>query len=166
MAQLTRGKYIVYIDANFGTGTASWFKVGKSLTSLAYELNPDVTVERTIWDETYATDNGYKPQLTVEPYYANPDDSIYEKIRDIALKRQVGDDCKTKIMEVMIEDETDTSHIAFTEDVLIKPTSVGGDTAGVSIPYDVYSTGNRTEGTVSYSTGGWKTGTPTFTAAS
>lgn len=162
MGKLTRGRYIIYIDASFGSGTPDWFKVGKSLTSLAVELNPDVTVERNILDEVTATDNGYTPQSSVDPYHANPDDAIYEKLRDIAMNRLTGDACKTKIMEVIVEDDKATSHDAWTEDIVVKPTSVGGDTAGFSIPYDVYFDGNRKQGTVSYSSGDYKTGTPTF----
>ena len=164
MAKLTRGRYIVYIDANFGTGTPDWFKVGKSLTSLTVELNPDVTIERDILDEVSATDNGYSPQTSVDPYYANPDDKIYDKILDIAMNRKTGDDCKTSIMEVVVEDDTAESHKAWTEDILVKPTSTGGDTAGFAIPYDVYFGGKRKEGTVTYSNDDYKSGTPTFEA--
>lgn len=163
LAKLTRGKYIVYLDTSFGTGTSSWYKIGKSLSSLDVELNPDVSTERNIFDETYATDNGYTPQTTVEPYYADPDDSIYEKILDIAMNRKVGDDCRTKIMEVVIDNETGSSFNAWTEDVLVKPTKTGGDTAGFSIPYDIYFDGGRQSGKVSYSDGTYKNGTPTFT---
>lgn len=165
MAKLTRGRYIIYIDTSFGAiGGPSWFKVGKSLTSLTVDLNPDVTVEQDIWDDTSATDNGYTPQSNVDPYYANPTDAIYEKIRDIAMNRKTGDACKTKIMEVIVEDDTAETHMAWTEDILVKPTSTGGDTSGFSIPYDIYFDGNRTDGTVAYSNDDYKTGTPTFTA--
>ena len=164
MAKLTRGKYIVYIDASFGGETANWFKVGKSLSSLAVELNPDVSTERNIFDEVYATDNGYTPQTSVDPYYANPDDAIYTKIRDIAMNRLTGDECRTKIMEVIIENDESPTYSAWTEDVLVKPTSTGGDTAGFSIPFDVYFDGNREEGTVAYSGGTYKNGTPAFTS--
>ena len=162
MAKLTRGRYIVYIDASFGSGEPEWFKVGKSLSSLAVELNPDVSTERNIFDEVYATDNGYTPQTSVDPYHANPDDAIYEKLRDIAMNRLTGDDCRTKIMEAIVEDDEGTSHSAWTENVLVKPTSTCGDTAGFSIPFDVYFDGDRTEGTVSYADGTYKTGTPEF----
>lgn len=162
MAKLTRGRYIVYIDASFGGTTPEWFKVGKSLSSLSVELNPDVSTEKNIFDEVFATDNGYTPQTSVDPYHANPDDSIYEKIRDIAMNRLLGDDCRTKIMEVIVEDDEATSHSAWTEDVLVKPTSTGGDTAGFAIPFDVYFDGGREEGTVSYTGGNYRNGTPTF----
>lgn len=164
MAKLTRGRYIVYIDANFGVGSPSWFKIGKSLTSLSVDLNPDVSTERNILDEVTATDNGYTPQTSIDPYHANPDDSIYEKILDIAMNRKTGDDCKTTIMEVVVEDDAAESHSAWTEDILVKPTSTGGDTAGFAIPFDVYFDGNRKQGTVEYSNEDYKTGTPTFTS--
>ena len=165
MAKLTRGRYIVYIDASFGNGEPQWFKVGKSLSSLAVELNPDVSTERNIFDEVYATDNGYTPQTSVDPYYANPDDEIYEKLRNIAMNRLTGDDCRTKIMEVIVDDDEGETHSAWTEDILVKPTSTGGDTAGFAIPFDVYFDGGRQEGTVSYTGGNYMTGTPTFVSA-
>lgn len=165
MAKLTRDRYIVYIDASFGSGTEKWYKVGKSLTSLAVELSPDVSSEKNIFLENTTTDNGYSPQTSVDPYYANPDDDIYEKLLDIAMNRKVGDDCKTKIMEVVIDSDDGSSYKAWTEDVIIKPTSVGGDTAGFAIPFDVYFDGNRQEGTVSYSGGTYKNGTPKFTSS-
>lgn len=163
MPKLTRGRYIVYIDASFGGEQPLWFKIGKSLSSLSVELNPDVASDKNIWDEVYATDNGYTPQTSVDPYHANPDDAIYEKIRDIAMNRLTGDTCKTKIMEVIVEDEEAEAHSAWTEDILVKPTSTGGDTAGFSIPFNVYFDGGREEGTVAYADGGYKNGTPAFT---
>lgn len=164
MAKLTRDRYIVYIDASFGEGEENWYKVGKSLSSLDVELNPDVSTERNIWDETYATDNGYTPQTSVDPYYADPDDEIYEKILDIAMNRKTDGDCRTKIMEVVVADDAADTHKAWVEDILVKPTKTGGETAGFSIPFDVYFDGNRKEGTVAYTGGTYKNGTPKFTA--
>lgn len=164
--KLTRGHYITYLDANWGEGTPSWFKLGKGNTNLAVDLSPDVTTEQDVTDETTTTDNGYKPSGSVDPYYANPEDAIYEQIRNIAMNRLKNDACKTKILEVIVENETDTEHVAWTEDVIVKPTSYGGDTSGFQIPYTFNFNGNRKKGTVEFSTGGYKQGTPTFTAAS
>lgn len=169
MAKLTRGRYIIYIDASFGGGTAQWFKVGKSLSSLTVDLSPDVTTEKNIFDEVYSVDNGYSPQTSVDPYHADPDDAIYDKLKDIAMNRLKGDACKTKILEVLVDDEgtgSTATYSAWQEDVIVKPTSTGGDTAGFAIPFNVYFDGNRQEGTVKYSTGTYKTGTPTFTPKS
>lgn len=169
MAKLTRGRYIIYIDASFGSGTAEWFKVGKSLSSLTVDLSPDVTTEKNIFDEVYSVDNGYSPQTSVDPYHADPDDAIYDKLKDIAMNRLKGDACKTKILEVLVDDEgtgSTATYSAWQEDVIVKPTSTGGDTAGFAIPFNVYFDGNRQEGTVKYSTGTYKTGSPAFTPKS
>ena len=166
MAKLTRGRYIIYIDASFGSGEAKWFKVGKSLSSLTVDLSPDVSTDKNILDETYATDNGYTAQTSVDPYHANPEDDIYPKLKEIAMNRLKGDACRTKIMEVIVEDEEAPSHSAWVEDILVKPTSTGGDTAGFAIPFNVYFDGNREEGTVAYSDGNYKKGTPTFSPKS
>ena len=163
MPKLTRGKYIIYIDASFGKGEPTWFKIGKSLSSLAVELNPDVSTEKNIFDEVFVTDNGYTPQTSVDPYYANPDDAIYEHIRNIAMNRLVGDECRTKIMEVIIEHDGQAAHSAWIEDVVVKPTSTGGDTAGFSIPFEVYFDGNRVEGNAAYDNS-YKDSEPIFTA--
>ena len=165
MAKLTRGRYIIYIDASFGGTQPEWFKVGKSLSSLTVDLSPDVSTEKNIFDEVFSTDNGYSPQASVDPYYANPEDAIYTKLKDIAMNRLLGDACKTKIMEVVVDTDDPSANTfdAWTEDVLIKPTSTGGDTSGFAIPFNVFFDGNRTAGSARYETGTYKTGSPTFT---
>ena len=66
-------------------------------------------------------DNGYEPSMSADPYYANPDDAIYEHLSKIAMNRLTGEDCKTKILEVLIEGDTESTHKAWTEDVVVKP---------------------------------------------
>ena len=160
MGKLERKAMAHYLDSTFGGTQSAWFILGADLEELAVELNPDVESVTNILGETSVRDNGYEPSATADPYYANPDDAIYPKIRDIAMKRLKGDACKTQILEVIIEDTTAESHIAYVEDVIVKPTSYGGGTEGVAIPFDIHFAGNRQEGTVTITDG-----TPVFTAA-
>ncbi|MGN0506636.1 MAG: hypothetical protein ACI4FZ_08750 [Lachnospiraceae bacterium] len=153
MAKLERKALAHYLDSSFGGVQAAWFLLGADLEELSVELNPDVESVTNILGETSVRDNGYEPSATADPYYANPEDAIYEKIRDIALERKKGDACKTKILEVIIEDTKDASHLAFVEDVIVKPTSYGGGTDGVAIPFDVHFAGNRKKGTVTITEG-------------
>lgn len=159
--KLERQAYMTYIDASFGTGTSpTWFLIGKDIDDMSIELNPDVSTTKNILGETSVKDNGYEPSLSVTPYYANPDDAIYAKLKSIAMERLKGDACKTKILEVIVSDTADESHEAYQEDVIVKPQSYGGDTGGFAIPYDVHFDGNRKKGTVTLSAG-----VPTFTAS-
>lgn len=158
--KLERKAYATYLDATFGgTGTPSWFLVGKDIEDMSVELNPDTETVKNILGDTSVKDNGYEPSISADPYYANPTDSIYDNIKGIAMERKVGDACKTKILEVIIEDTEATSHEAYIEDVIVKPQSYGGDTSGFAIPFDVMFDGNRKKGTVTITSG-----VPTFTA--
>lgn len=147
MGKLARKALAHYIDASFGgSGSPKWYLIGKDIEEMSVELNPDTESKENILGETSVTDNGYEVSMSADPYYADPDDEIYDKIEDIAMNRKKGDDCKTTILEVIISGTG--PHKAWTEDVLIKPQSYGGDTSGVQIPFDVLFDGNRKEGTV------------------
>lgn len=157
--KLEREALMHFIDSTFaGDGSPKWFLVGKDIEDMSVELNPDTQTTKNILGETTVKDNGYEPSMSADPYYANPEDAIYPKLRDIAMNRLKGDKCKTRLLEVIIEDTENPTHKAWIEDVIIKPQSYGGDTSGVAIPFDVLFDGNRKEGTVSIDSG-----VPTFT---
>lgn len=156
--KLTRGAFRIFIDSTFGgSGTPKWWLIGKDIEELSVELNPDVSSVKNILDETSVQDNGYEPSIEADPYYANPDDDIYPKLLNIAMNRKVGDQCKTKMLEIIVEDTADTNHKAWMEEVVVKPTSYGGGTAGVNIPFTITPDGNRKSGYVTIADG-----VPTF----
>lgn len=157
--RLTRGAHLFYIDTSFGTGATSWYLVGKDIEEMSVDLGADTETVKNILDETSVRHNGYEPTIDADPYYADPDDALYPKLKDIAMNRKKGDACKTKYLEVIVEDTEDTSHSAWQEDCYIVPQSVGGDTSGFQIPFQVLPAGNRQAGTATLSNK-----VPTFTA--
>ncbi|MBR1384345.1 MAG: hypothetical protein IJ555_11145 [Ruminococcus sp.] len=158
--KLSRSHLKHFLDSTFGGQTPSWFKVGKDNDDMSMELNPSTETTKNVWDETEIEDNGYEPTMSVDPYYARKEDAIYPKIKDIALNRLTGDECKTKMLEVLI-DKTAAPFDAWIEDCIVKPQSYGGSQGGVAIPYEITPCGNRTQGTVTITDG-----QPVFTAAS
>lgn len=154
MSKLDRKAYATYIDAKFGKSSSpEWFLIGKDIEDMSVELNSQMETVKNILGETSVRDNGYEPSISVTPYYANSTDAIYEHLKNIAMNRLKNDACKTKILEVIIEDTSASSHSAWTEDVIVKPTSYGGDTFGFAIPFDISFDGNRKEGTVTITDG-------------
>ena len=148
MGKLKREALLHYIDASFGgTGSPQWFLIGKDIDDMSVDLGVDVETKKNILGETSVDDKGYEPKLSADPYYANPTDTIYAKLKDIAMNRKTGSDCETKILEVLVDKETGP-YDAWTEDVVVKPQSYGGGTEGVAIPFDVNFNGNRKQGTV------------------
>ena len=163
MAKLNREALAHYLDYSFGleAESATWEIIGDDIEKMSNELNPDIETLKNILGQTKTKDNGYEPTMDADPFYADPDKKLYPKIRDIALDRKKGDECKTLMLEVIVEDTEATNHLAYVQEVIVKPQSYGGDTAGLNIPFQVSEDGARTKGYVTATS--LKTGNPTFT---
>lgn len=167
--KLKRSALKHYIDTGFNTKVADASKatfeiLGKDIEDMAVDLSPDTSQMKNILDETRTVDNGYTPSMSADPFYADPDSELYPKIRDIAFERLTGDDCKTLMLEVLVEDTDATTHTAYLSEVMVKPTSYGGGNEGVNIPFNISEDGERVKGTVTAES--VKAGAPVFTAAS
>lgn len=158
-------KYLAhYLDASFGGSSASYVRLGKDLEEYNEELNPDVSVNKNILGEQTVQHSGFEVQADVDPFYYDYDDTLSEKIAEIANERIKDDKCKTTMVDVLLKPGATASAAptvvwAYREDVYVVPNSVGGDTTGVQIPFTVYKAGNRTKGT-------WDVTKKTFTPAS
>ena len=148
MAKLKRSAHLLYVDASMGGTTAQWFLVGKDIEELTVDLGADTETLKNILDETSVQLNGFEPNIEASPYMANPTDSIYEPLLACAMDRVMDDaHCKTKFLEVIVEDTTATSHDCWVQDCYLVPQSVGGDTSGFQIPFNIIPDGPRTKTT-------------------
>lgn len=145
MARMERKYLAHYIDANFSSGTTNYVRIGKDLESYNEELNPQVDIRRNILGEQNVIHNGYQVQSTAEPFYADQDDELFEPLAAIANERKTGSGCLTTRVEYLA-DAAGTQIWAYREDCWVVPNSVGGDTSGVQIPFNVYNAGNRVSG--------------------
>ena len=59
-----------------------------------------------------------------------------------------------------MEDTSATKHLAYVQEVLVKPQTYGGGTDGVNFPFNILENGNRTKGYVTAES--VKTGNPVF----
>lgn len=155
MAKIERKYLAHFIDASFGGNSTNYVRLGKDLEEYNEELNPDVEVNKNILGEQSVKHTGYEVQSDVDPFYAYEDDPLFTQLAAIANGRLTGDDCKTTKVDVLLEADG-TVVWAYREDVYVVPSSIGGDTSGVQIPFTIYNDGNRTAGT-------WTTGTNSFT---
>ena len=166
LGRLKRGALLHYVETDFdfeattptAATAANWFLIGKDVEDLSVEMNANTETIKNILDEANVQDNGYEPSLDVDTYYATPTDgAIYTHLKDIMMNRKTGDACRTRVLEVLV-DQSEGPYDAWVEEVIVKPTSYGGATGGVRIPYSVSFAGNRVKGTVTF------TGkVPTFT---
>ncbi len=167
MAKLNREALGHYLDTKFNTkvsqaAEAQFEIIGDDIEQMSVELNSDTEQVKNILGQTRTKDNGYTPSMDADPFYADPDKKLYPKLRDIALGRLKGDACKTLMLEVLVEDTAAETHAAWLREVMVKPTSYGGGTEGVNIPFNVSEDGACVAGTVTAES--MKAGAPVFTA--
>lgn len=140
-------KYLAhFVDANFGNETVSYIRLGQDLEEYNIELNPDVETLKNILGETSNNVMGYEPSGSVDTYYAYVGDPLFEHLSEIANDRSTGSQLKTTVVDVLLNSEGVVTW-AYREDVLVIPQSIGGDTGGVQIPFEVMYNGNRKKGT-------------------
>lgn len=142
---------------------ASWEILGDDIEEMSVEMNPDTSQMKNILGQTKTTDNGFTPSMSADPWYANTDSKLYEKMRDIVMEQISGDERKSLLLEVIVEDTEASTHTAYVREVKVTPTSYGGGTEGFNIPFTVDFDGAFVKGTVTAES--VNAGNPVFTPA-
>lgn len=152
-------KYLAhYLDSAFDPTyvAASYVRLGKDLEEFSVELNPDIETSKNILGENSVKHNGYEASSSANPVYYEYDNALTEKVMEIAMLRKTGDECKTTYVEVLLKPGEPGAAPAVIravrEDVYVIPTSYGGDTSGVQVPFEIRFAGNRVEGTFDITT--------------
>ena len=167
--KLNREALAHYIDSAWNKKVADASKavfeiIGDDIEEMSVEMNPDTSQVKNILGQTRTVDNGFAPTMSADPWYADPEKKIYEHLRDIALEQKKGDERKTLMLEVIVEDIEATEHLAYVREVKVTPTSYGGGTEGFNIPFNVEFDGAFVKGTLTSES--VKAGAPVFTAES
>lgn len=169
MGKLNREALAHYLDTKWNkkvadVGTSVFEIIGDDIEDMSVELTQDTSQVKNILGQTKTVDNGVSATMDADPYYADPEKQLYEHLRDIAMERKSGADCKTLMLEVIVEDTEAATHKAYVREVMVKPTSYGGGTEGFNIPFNVSEDGAWKKGTVTAES--IRTGNPVFTAES
>lgn len=165
MAKLEREALAHFLDTKMNkkisaAAEAEFEVIGDDIEEMSVEMNPDTETKKNILGQNKTIDNGYEPSMEADPYYADPEKKLYPVLRDIALDRKKGADCKTLLLEVIVEDMSAEKHLAYLQEVMVKPNSYGGGTEGVNIPFTVTVDGERVKGYVTKES--LESGSPTF----
>ena len=154
MARMERKYLAHFIDANCnldadkpGSASLDYIRIGQDLEAFAEELNPQVEIRKNILGEQTVIHNGYEVQSAVDPFYAEEGNALYDRLVKIANERLNGDDCRTTRVEAMFDTKGDCVW-AYRENCWIVPNTLGGDTSGVQIPFQLLNCGERVEGTM------------------
>lgn len=157
MAKIER-KYLAHYINTAVSGDAAYERLGKDLEEFSPELSAQVDTKKNILGETSILISSYEKTASVEPYYAETGDRLFDRLQAIIDDGLVLDQLKTDVVEVKLwENPQDTVYQAIREDAYIEVSSYGGDTSGYQIPFTLHFTGNKVKGTFDVAT---KTFTP------
>ena len=149
MAKIER-KYLAHFinAAKPGAEAATYERLGKDLEEFSPELSAQVDTKKNILGETSVLISSYEKTGSIEPYYAEKDTPLFDRLQEIIDDQLVLDALKTDVVEVKLWNEAaDGAYPAIKEEAYIEITSYGGDTTGYQIPFTVHYTGVRTKGT-------------------
>lgn len=139
-------KYLAHF-INAGTESEPVYeRLGKELEEYAPELSAQVDVKKNILGQTSVLISGYQKTAAVEPYYAEKDSKLFERLQSIIDGDLVLDQLKTQVVEVKLWDGEGDSYPAIMEQAYIEVTSYGGDTGGYRINFTVHYTGEKKQG--------------------
>lgn len=151
----TERKWLAHLlDAAFDQTyeNTNYVRLGDDLEEFNVEMNPTITITRNILGENSVTHEGYEVSSDVETYYHKYSDELSQAILELAMSRSQSG--WTSYVEVLLKPNaedpingTPTVEAAWREDVLIAPTSYGGDSTGVQAPFTINYAGNRVKGT-------------------
>ena len=152
MAKIERKYLAHYINASTD-GEAAYVRLGRDLEEYSPELAANVEKKGNILGETSVLVTKYEKSGTVEPYYAEKGDPLFERLQAIIDGGLVLDDCNTDVVEVKLwEAETSGAFPATREKAVIEVSSYGGDNTGYQIPFNIHYTGEKENGTFNPST--------------
>lgn len=132
---------------------SAWEVLGVDNDDLSKDLNPDVETGKNVIGEATFKHSGYQPEVNVDPYYADTESALYEKLLKAAMEELFGDeDIKGYFVEAHFTEATATTLTGegFQRAAYIVPQSDGGDTGGLGIPFKVNPVGPMTPVTVVY----------------
>ena len=159
MAKLDRNRLMYFAgflaegDGKTAPADVEWEVLGRDNDDLSKELNPDTETSKNVLGEATFKHNGYEPEIGLDPYYADDESPLYEKLLAAAVQEKFGDtDIKGYFVEAVYNSATDTTLTGegYMREAYIVPQSTGGDTSGFGIPFNVNPVGPMTKVTVTY----------------
>ncbi len=147
MAKAKR-KELLLMHVDTSGETETFEAIGKDNDELTRSLNNEVESKTNVLGET-TVDVTLGAQVTsVDPCYYRKDGQLAKKLKKIYEDDLELDDVVEEFIEIdMTEDAPDNEYPCFRQKAAIDLKSWGGDTKGISTPYDLNWVGAKTKGT-------------------
>ena len=143
------------ITVAYTAASGGWEALGKDNDDLSKELNPDTETTKNVLGESTFEHKGYEPEVSVEPYYMDPGRLLYAHLKDVAERELYGETdllgyFAEGFFESADEEAKTMTGYCYVRRAWIVPQSVGGDTAGFAIPFNVNPIGTPVKKQIVY----------------
>ena len=145
-------KYLAHYINVAQDGEAVYERLGQDLETFAPEMSAQVETKRNILGESAVVISGYEKSGAVEPYYADSESGLFQRLQEIIDQDLVLEKLRTDVVEVKLWKEQEGRYEAIREEAYIAVNSYGGDTTGYQIPFTLHYTGRKVKGTFDVAT--------------
>lgn len=143
------------ITVTYTAASGGWEALGKDDDDLSKELNPDTETKKNVLGETTFEHRGYEPEIGMDSYYMDPSRVMYAHLLEVAMQEKYSEDdllgyfAEAFFTAVNEEAKTMTGY-CFVRRAWFTPQSVGGDTSGYQIPFNINPTGPMEKKAITY----------------
>lgn len=139
----------------YTAASGGWEALGKDDDDLSKELNPDTETKKNVLGETTFEHRGYEPEIGMDSYYMDPSRLMYEHMLDVALQEKFSEEdllgyFAEAFFTTVNESARTMSGYCYVRRAWFTPQSVGGDTSGYQIPFNINPTGPMTKKAITY----------------
>lgn len=154
---ISRKEFMHFV--NVGTGeTPEWELLGEGIEELSREMNNNVETKTDILGQTSTTVTKGNQVSSFDPFKCRKDSKLFQKLYQIYTDDLELSDVEMEFLEVSVFDEvSEGTYSAVKQTGAVDLKSIGGDTTGLDMPFDVNYIGAKTKGT-------FVAATKTFTA--
>lgn len=130
------------------TAEPEWELLGEGIEELSREMNNNVETKTDILGNNSTTVTKGNQVSSFDPFKCRRDSKLFAKLYQIYTDDLELSDCELEFLEVSVFDKVeDGKYEAIKQTGAIDLKSIGGDTTGLDMPFDVNYIGSKTKGT-------------------
>ena len=143
------------ITVDYTAASGGWEALGKDDDDLSKELNADTETKKNVLGESSFEHRGYETEISMDSYYMDPSRIMYDHLLEIALQEKYSEEdcigCFAEAFFTTVNEQAGTmSGYCFVRKAWFVPQSVGGDTSGYQIPFNINPIGPMTKKAITY----------------
>lgn len=149
MAKIKRELWQTWLGVPQSTaGEYVYEAIGDDNEELKREMGANVVKTKNVLGKNSIDVSSYEPSMSVDPHKADDGTETFKWLKKIVDDKMTLDDLRTHVVDIdMYASVTAGAYPAIKRGVIVEVKSIGGNTEGLQIPYDLHYTMQDEKGT-------------------